>query len=145
VISEHPTQIRYLHGIGPRRAEALEKLGVRTFRDLFFLFPRRYEDRTQFVKIGEVAPSENVTLRGEVLTLGVRPIKQRPIFEMVVGDDTGMIHAVWFNQTYLKSQFSVGMKVILSGRVDRYKNRLQMSSPEYEVVESEDEDTRMPP
>lgn len=140
MLSGHePTQIRYLHGMGPRRAEALEKLGVRSLKDFFYLFPRRYEDRTRMVKIEEVVPAENVTLRGEVLTLGIRPIKPKPIFEMVVGDDTGMIHAVWFNQTYLKNQFRVGMKVILSGKVDLYQDRLQMSSPEYEVIESEED------
>ncbi len=134
-----PPPIRYLHGIGPRRAEALEKMGIRNLKDLFYLFPRRYEDRTQMIKIGEITPSENVTFRGEVLTLGIRPTRPRPIFEMVVGDETGMIHAVWFNQTYLKNQFKVGMKIILSGKVDLYQDRLQMSSPEYEVIENEDE------
>ena len=77
-----PVPIRYLHGIGPRRAEALEKLGVRSLGGLFYFFPRRYEDRTHFMKIGEVVASDNVTLRGEVLTLGIRPVKQKPIFEM---------------------------------------------------------------
>ena len=138
-LQEHSVPIRYLRGVGPRRSEALEKLGVRTLHDLFYLFPRRYEDRTQFKKIGELAPTESVTLRGEVLTFGLRPIRPRPIFEMGVGDDTGMIHAVWFNQAYLKNQFSVGMKVILSGRVELYQGRLQMSSPDYEIVESEEE------
>lgn len=137
-----PIPLRYLPGIGPRRAEALEKLGVRNLKSLFFLFPRRYEDRTHFLKIGELAPSEHaepVTLRGEVLTLGIRPLKRMRVFEMVIGDDTGMISAVWFNQPYLKNQFQVGMKVILSGRVDWYQKRLQMNAPEYEVVESEEE------
>lgn len=132
--------IRYVRGIGPRRAEALEKLGVRALKDLFYLFPRRYEDRSRFLKIGEVTPSENVTLRGEVLTLGIRPIKQMPIFEMFLGDETGMIAAVWFNQPYLKNQFRVGMKAILSGKVELYQGRLQMNSPEYEVLEKEEED-----
>lgn len=138
-VDESTTPIRYLKGIGPRRAEALEKLGVRVLKDLFYLFPRRYEDRSRFLKIGEVVSAENVTLRGEVLTLGVRPVRPMPIFEMVLGDDTGMIHGVWFNQPYLKNQFRVGMKVILSGKVELYQGRLQMNSPDYEVIDSEDE------
>ncbi len=140
-VNETVTSLRYLKGIGPRRAEALEKLGVHSLHHLFFLFPRRYEDRTHFLKINEVSPAESVTLRGEVLTLGVRPLRKNPIFELVVGDDTGMIPAVWFNQPYLKNQFEVGMKVILSGKVDFYQDRLQMTSPEYEIVESEEGDT----
>ncbi len=133
-------EVRYLKGIGPRRAEALEKLGVRTLRDLIYLFPRRYEDRTHFLKIGELTPSENIaTFRGEVLTLGIRSLKQMSIFEMIVGDETGMIPAVWFNQPYLKNQFQVGTKVILSGRVEHYQDRLQINSPDYEVIEHEEE------
>ena len=137
----HTVPVRYLRGVGPRRAEAFEKLGIRTLHDLLYFFPRRYEDRTRFLKIGELTPTENVTLRGEVLTLGIRPVKPKPLFEMVVGDDTGMIHAVWFNQAYLKSQFRVGMKVILSGKVELYQNRLQMNSPEYEIIENEEDNT----
>ncbi len=138
-LQEHSIPIRYLRGVGPKRAEAFEKLGVKTLRDLLYLFPRRYEDRTQFKKIGELEPAESVTLRGEVLTLGIRPIRSRPLFELVAGDDTGMVHAVWFNQAYLKSQFAVGTKVILSGRVELYQGKLQMNSPDYEIVENEEE------
>lgn len=139
-LDEPTPPVRYLRGIGPRRAEALEKLGVHTLHDLLFLFPRRYEDRTQFLKIQDLVPSPMVTIRAEVITLGIRPIKRRPIFEMVVGDDTDMLHAIWFNQAYLKNQFKVGMKVILSGKVELYQNRLQMNSPEYEIIENEEED-----
>lgn len=138
-VEESKAPIRYVRGIGPRRAEALEKLGIQNLHDLFFLFPRRYEDRTRFLKINEITPSERVTLRGEVLTLGIRPLKRNPIFEMVVGDETGMIHAVWFNQSYLKNQFKVGMNVILSGKADLYQERLQMNAPDYEVIEDEEE------
>lgn len=127
--------------MGPKRAEALEKLGVRTVKDLLYFVPRRYEDRAHFLKISEVQAAENVTIRGEVLTLGVRRTRPLPIFELVVGDDTGMMHAIWFNQAYLKAQFSVGMEVILSGKADLYQDRLQMNSPEYEVVDSGEDDT----
>lgn len=139
VAKEIAMPVRYLRGVGPRRAEALEKLGVRTLWDLLHLFPNRYEDRTAFAKISALTPGEAVTLRGEVLTLGIRPIKNMPIFEMVIGDDTGILHAVWFNQPYLKNQFKVGIKVILFGRVELYQERLQMASPEYEVFEHEEE------
>ena len=137
--ASEPFQIRYLHGIGPRRALALEKLGIRTLRDFFYLFPRRYEDRSRFLKIEELVVDENAAVRAEVLTLGIRPIRSRPIFEMVVGDDTGILHALWFNQTYLKNQFKVGMKVILSGKAERYQNRIQINSPEYEIIEEGEE------
>ena len=133
------TPVRFVHGVGPRRAEAFEKLGIKTLYNLLFFFPRRYEDRTHWIKINEIVPSDNVTLKGEVLTLGIRRLKQMLLFELVVGDETGMIHAVWFNQPYLKNQFKVGMKIILNGRADFYQDRLQLNSPEYEILESEEE------
>ncbi|HPL83058.1 MAG TPA: hypothetical protein PLJ15_02175, partial [Candidatus Omnitrophota bacterium] len=39
--------IRYLKGIGPKRAERFAEAGVKTILDLFYFFPRRYEDRTK--------------------------------------------------------------------------------------------------
>lgn len=140
-IEEAPTSsnIRYVKGIGPKRAAALEKLGILSIHDLLYFFPRRYEDRSRFRSISNLRAGEFATVRGEVLTLGVKPIRRMRIFELVVGDAGDMIHAVWFNQPYLKDYFSVGQEVILYGRVDLYQNRLQMTSPEFEIVEAGEE------
>ncbi len=126
---------RFIRGIGPRRFEALNRLGVQTIRDLCYFFPRRYEDRSNFQPIAQIAPGNDVAIRCEVLALGVRPLKQRSIFEMMVGDPSGVIPAVWFNQPYLKNQFKMGDQIILSGKAEQYQGRLQLSSPEYERIE----------
>ena len=126
---------RFIRGIGPRRFEALNRLGVQTIRDLCYFFPRRYEDRTQFQPIAQIEPGKDVTIRCEVRALGIRPVKQFNIFEMIVGDSTGTIAAVFFNQPYLKNQFKMGDLVILSGKAERYQDRLQLSSPEYERIQ----------
>jgi ATP-dependent DNA helicase RecG len=52
-----------------------------------------------------------------------------------VGDDTGRIFAVWFNQPYLKNYFKAGSRVLLHGKVECYKDRIQLSNPEFEVFE----------
>ncbi|MBI4358887.1 MAG: ATP-dependent DNA helicase RecG [Candidatus Omnitrophica bacterium] len=126
---------RFIKGIGPKRFEALNRLGIQTIRDLCYFFPRRHEDRTSFLPIAEVDRGKDVTIRCQVLALGVRPLKQVSLFEMVVGDQTGTLQAVWFNQPYLKNQFKVGDQIILSGKAERYQNRLQLSSPDYERVQ----------
>ena len=51
------------------------------------------------------------------------------------GDDTGQIFVVWFNQPYLKNYLTAGSRVILHGKVELYKDRIQMSNPEFEVLE----------
>lgn len=131
---------QYVRGIGPRRFEALRRIGIQTVKDLCYFFPRRYEDRTHFESIANLKPGMEVTLRCEVLTQGVKKLKKFAIFEMVVGDSTGRIQAVWFNQPYLKNQFHVGDQVILSGKVEYYNDHLQVSSPEYERIERVEED-----
>ncbi len=141
MITEQETEasnLRYVKGIGPKRAEALAKLGIRSIRDLFYLFPHRYEDRSALTPINQLEPGQSTSIHGEVLSVKLKPIRYMPILEVVVGDKSGMITAVWFNQSYLKNQFSEGQKVFLYGKVEFYKKRLQMTSPEYEFLEEED-------
>ncbi|MBI3317113.1 MAG: ATP-dependent DNA helicase RecG [Candidatus Omnitrophica bacterium] len=132
-------EIRYLKGVGPKRALALEKIGIRSVRDLLYFFPRRYEDRSRFRTIQELKLGEAVTLRVEILKIYLRRLPRMMLFEMVVGDSTGVLHAVWFNQPYLRKQFSVGQKIILFGKIEFFRSKLQMQSPEYEILEEEEE------
>ncbi len=132
--------VRFIKGIGPKRFEALKRLGIETIRDLCYFFPRCYQDRSLIQPIRELKPDQDTTVRGEVLALGIRPLRSVKIFEMAIGDETGMITAVWFNQPYLKDQFKIGDQIVISGRVERYQERLQFSSPEYErVMENEND------
>ncbi|MDD5084877.1 MAG: ATP-dependent DNA helicase RecG [Candidatus Omnitrophica bacterium] len=132
--------VRYLRGIGPKRCDALRKFGIETLHDLFYLFPRRYEDRGQFKRIKDLRVNEFAAIKGKVITLGLRPMKRFTLFELVLEDESGSIFATWFNQPYLKKNFKVGDEVILSGKVDFYK-RLQLTSPEYEILDGSSEDT----
>lgn len=135
------TSVRYLRGFGPKRSEALKRLGIETVHELCYFFPRRYEDRSQFQSIAGLAPGTEATIRAEILNSGVRMMKRLSIFELIVGDETGATTVVWFNQSYLQSQFQKGEKLILSGKIERYQDRLQMVSPEYELIQTGEEDT----
>lgn len=130
--------IRYLKGIGPKRAEALKNTGVRTLEDLLYYFPRRYEDRTSFLPIAKCAVNATATVKATVLSKNARFSFRRRgfgILEVAVADATGRLFAVWFNQPYLKNYFKAGDHLILHGKVELYKGRLQMASPDFEVVE----------
>ncbi|MDD2752813.1 MAG: DEAD/DEAH box helicase, partial [Candidatus Omnitrophica bacterium] len=129
--------IRYLKGIGPKRALSFEQSGVRTVEDLLYYFPYRYEDRKNFSAISKLEEGKAQTIRGEVLVSGEhRSFRRRnfSITEIAVADDTGKIFCVWFNQPYLKNYFKSGVKVILYGKVERYGAKLQMNSPEFEII-----------
>ena len=126
--------IRYLKGVGPKRAEVLHKLRLNTVEDLLYYLPRRYEDRSNFTLIKDLKIGEHQTVRGKVLKLGGRFTKKRiNVFHIVLGDKTGVIYCVWFNQPFLKKFFKVDQEIVIYGRVEKY-DRLQINHPEYEVV-----------
>ena len=130
--------IRYLKGIGPRRADTLKKVGVSTLRDLFYYFPRRYEDRSVFKSVSDIVPGEPVTLKGRVLSVTPKRLRGLTLLEVWLGDENGMIPAVWFNQHYLSRQFKEGQLVILYGKPEIYHHRLQLNGPEFEIIDEEE-------
>ncbi|MFH0827257.1 MAG: ATP-dependent DNA helicase RecG [Candidatus Omnitrophota bacterium] len=136
--------IRFLKGVGPKREKKFEEIGIRSIEDLLYYFPRRYEDRTRFISISKAKEGERLTIKGEVLARGEKQSWKRRgfrILEVVVGDGSGRISCVWFNQGYLKDYFEVGVTVILFGLIERYQGRLQMNSPEFEISSKGDEES----
>jgi len=137
------TAIRYLKGIGPKKARVISSLGINDIEDLLYYFPRRYEDRTSLSAIAGLKQGEAQTVRARVLTKNERQSLRRrgfSILEIMVGDESGRIFCVWFNQPYLAGYFKPGTNLILHGRVEGYAGRLQMNSPEFEILESEADD-----
>lgn len=136
--------IRYVRGIGPRRAELLKRIGIETLEDALYYLPRRYEDRRSFKKIAELNSNSLVTVLGEVIDskIKVTPKKRMKIFELAVHDGTGVLIAKWFNQPFMQKVFSIGQKVILTGNVMRnpYRYGLEIDNPEYEILDDEDKD-----
>lgn len=128
--------LRYIKGVGPKRSLIFQKIGILSVRDLLYLFPRRFEDRSHFAPLDHLPLNEPVTCRGEVMDVKFKPIRGMPLVEVLIGDAAGTLRAVWFNQPYLKKLFSVGQQVILYGKVELYQKHIQMSNPEFEIVES---------
>jgi ATP-dependent DNA helicase RecG len=133
------TPVKYLKGVGPKRAKVLNKIGIYTIEDLFYYFPRRYEDRSNFTPISKIEEGKTYTLKAKVLAKGKRNSWRRrnfSILEAVVGDDTGKISCIWFNQPYLEDYLKVNQEIILYGKVQRHVNTLQINSPEFEIIDS---------
>ena len=117
------TPIQYLKGIGPKRAKSFQSRGVNTIEDLLYYFPRRYEDRTNFASISALEVGQVYTIKAQVLAGGQRNFWRRRAFsitEASVGDSTGKISCIWFNQPYLKEYLKVGSFLILYGKIESY-------------------------
>lgn len=129
--------IRYVKGVGPSRARLLGRLGINIIEDIFYYFPRRYEDRTRFNEIAGLKIGEYQMVRGKILKGGQRLSyhnKGIKIFKIMVEDNSGRLACVWFNQPYLRNYLKEGEEVVLYGRADFFSGELQFQNPEYEIA-----------
>jgi ATP-dependent DNA helicase RecG len=138
------TPLQYLKGVGPRRAADLARAGLITVEDLLYRFPIRYEDRSRFQEIASVRPGQTASIAGKVLSCGLRSTR-RPgfkIFEALVGDRSGALRATWLNQPFLRDVFMRGQQVVLFGSAEmRGSGGLQLTNPQYEILDDEDAET----
>src|SRR5688572_5851947 len=116
--------VTYLKGVGPRRAEALRRLGVVTARDLLFHVPHRYEDASTVSPISSLEPGMDATIIGRVVSKGIIPTRRRlRIFQAVIRDDTGIIEAAWPGQPFLDRTIAKDDTLLLTGTVRFFHGR----------------------
>ncbi len=146
--SHNPLEVpvQFLPGIGPRRASVLTGQGITTLRDLLFLIPRRYIDRSTIVTIedlrkdklqktnsSEVAGPDvrnDVTVVGEVRSFRVMGYGRKARFVLILADNTGSMQCVWFGGVqYWKKAFEVGETLAVSGQPSFFGNVLQIVHP----------------
>lgn len=142
---ELSTPLSSISGVGPRFLQKFKKLGVETVRDLLWHLPARYEDFSAITNIADLAPREECTVRGIVKKLEMRRAWRKRMFilEGVVGDETGTVRVVWFNQTYIRNVLGEGTPVNLSGKVSVSKDgELYFSNPTYEVPSKYGKETK---
>lgn len=133
------TELMYLKGVGPHRAQILAERGLRTFADLLGYLPFRYEDRIHFAKIGEIVPGRVHTVRAEVLSGSlVRYSRaQGGIYHLLVRDSTGPLACKFFHGQYFEKRFKAGQQMVLHGKADldpARPGRIEMVNPEFEML-----------
>ncbi len=129
--------VTVISGIGPAIAEKLERLGVKTIRDLLYLFPRRYDDFSNLRPINRLQYGDEVTIMGTVWAAGEKRVRGgAAIFQAVISDGSGTIQCTWFTP-YVGSQVKRGAQIVVSGKVTEYNGRLTFSSPEFELLDNE--------
>jgi len=125
-----------VRGVGPRYFKYLNKLGIKTIKDLLWHFPFRYEDFSQIKKIKDLQPDEICSLIVTITKVNLRRSFRKKMFiiEAKASDDTGTIDIIWFNQLYLIKTIPPGTTLSLSGKVKAKGKKLILSSPSYEVI-----------
>lgn len=126
-------------GIGEKVAEVLEKLDIFTIEDLLTHYPRRYEDRSRFVRISDLKDGDTATIAGVVTAVENRPTKNRLVLTKVSleDDSKGIATLTWFNQWRMKQTFEklLGKRIIVYGSVKRGYSAVEIMQPEWEALE----------
>jgi len=113
--------ITIIKGITPSVAGRFAKLNVRVVHDLLRFFPRRYVDYSQTRPICELVEGEEQTVIGTIWQARVATLGSRQGTEAIVGDETGNVRAVWFNQPYLAKSFRTNARIVLAGSVGLFR------------------------
>lgn len=130
--------VQFLRGIGPEKAKHLQKQGIQTVRDLIERVPRTYRDYSQFKQIIQAQPGQVETLRGQVRWVEEQRLRGRmTLVKVVIADGSGTAAGVWFNQPWMAKRFSEGREVIFAGTVERRGAQVQISNPEWELIDEE--------
>jgi ATP-dependent DNA helicase RecG len=127
--------VERLRGVGDKKRTALAELGIHTVLDLVSTYPRRWIDRTREARLADVAPGEEALVLVTVRSVTKRPTRGRKIMvTAVVGDGSGRMQAVFFNQPWRERQLREGLSVALFGRVESFRGGLQMTNPVVDLI-----------
>ena len=133
--------ITSLKGVGGKRKEILERMNIRTVRDLIYTFPRKYEDRRTVSAIMTAPFDEEVLLEVVVVSKKLQgsPYNKKAPLKVLVEDSTGNLELVFFNARYIAGYFYQGQELTLYGKITLNNGRRQMVHPEFHKTGDKDD------
>ncbi len=128
--------IKFLHGVGPKRAELLNKeLGISSYRDLLYHFPTRYVDRSKFYSISTfTGDMPSVQVKGRFLAMSIQGEGAKTRLVGVFTDGTTTMEVVWFRRIkQLRDSYHTGNEYIVFGKPEEFNGRWSMVHPEIDT------------
>jgi ATP-dependent DNA helicase RecG len=126
--------VRYVKGVGPRKALLFEQLSIRTAHDLLNHFPFRIDDFSRLVPMDEVRPGDEVTVRGRVIGSAFVGSQRGAALRISLCDGRGVIHLIWYNMPYMLRCFPPGKMVLASGNVEWRRGGPEMAHPVWQTA-----------
>ncbi|MCP4710513.1 MAG: ATP-dependent DNA helicase RecG [Planctomycetes bacterium] len=136
---ERSTNVQFLPGVGPRRAQLFAQLGVHTAGDLLDYYPRDYEFVPPLTLMKDLLANQQVTVAGQISQTRFNGRTRPPRMEVILNDSTDRCFLVWFHGGYLKGTLVPGDKIAAWGKVTRYKEILQLVNPRWIKIEQVDD------
>ena len=128
------TPVKFLKGVGERRAEALARLGITTAGDLLYHVPHRYVDASSVTPMVRARVGDDVACVGVVVSKAVSPTRKGlRIFSAILKDSSGLLECVWPGQAFLDRSIRPGQTLLVAGPIRFYHGR-QMAPREFVVL-----------
>jgi ATP-dependent DNA helicase RecG len=131
------TEITYLKGVGPNRAKLLQQeLNIYTYQDLLELYPRRYVDRTNTIKIKDITEEgKSAVVIGKIIHTETIDNGKRKRFVAYLDDGTGVAELVWFQGLkWIEKYFTLGEDIAAFGKPTIFGNRLSFTHPDIDKI-----------
>ena len=127
--------VERIKGVGDKKRASLHDVGVDTVLDLLTTYPRRWVDRTNEARVSDLLPGQEALVLVSVRSVTKRPMRnRRTMVNVVVGDGSGRLQVVFFNQPWREKQLREGLQVALFGRAEAYRGGLQMTNPVVDLI-----------
>lgn len=118
VVMDIKQSVQFLKGVGPKKAQALKRLGIENIYDLLTYYPRRYEDQSEITPIAEAVVGTTVNIKGKIVAMADKNTRRGlKLLTVILADDSGTIQLNWFNQDYLKKKLKQGTVLFVHGKV----------------------------
>ena len=127
--------VEVLKGVGEKRKESLAEYGITNVLELLMNYPRKWVDRTNEARVSDLVAGQEALVIVEVRKVSKFTTKnRRTVVTIQVGDESGRLTAVFFNQPWRERQLKVGLQVAIFGKPDLYRGVLQMSNPLVDLI-----------
>ena len=124
-----------LKGVGDKKRAALAAFDIFNVLDLVTTYPRRWVDRTNEARIADLVPGQEALVLVTVRSVNARRTRnRRTMVNVNVGDGSGRMQVVFFNQPWRERQLKEGLQIALYGKADTYRGGLQMANPIVDLI-----------
>ena len=138
IIDLSSRDIKFLPGVGPHRAEILEKeLGIRSFRDLLYHFPYKYVDRSRIYRISEIdGTMPYIQLKGQILSFETFGEGRQRRLVAHFSDGTGVADLVWFQGIkFVSGKYRCREEYIVFGKPTVFGGRVNIAHPDIDSAD----------
>ncbi|PLY04559.1 MAG: DNA helicase RecG [Desulfuromonas sp.] len=136
--SQLDTPLTSIKGVGPRVADKLIRMGLRTVEDALYCLPLRYEDRREIRRIAQLRTDRREVFCGEILAAGQSNTRRtrRKLYEVIISDGSGQVVLKWFHfkPGWMNSRFKPGRRLVVIGEIKRFGSLREVHHPDVEFL-----------